>query len=269
MMKRRTRIFLDIAIPVVLYSVIILVMQLAVGLVFMVVYYAAFAGESLDAASSALEQFLLDRSVLTSLISNLLIIGVIAVDTRIRRVKVKDYTLLSKPIGVRTAVCSVLTGLSFSAWLSMMLAMLPIPDRLMEEYASASSLIGQTGLMEIVAVCLVGPLVEEMLFRGIVYKHLRICMPEYPAVILQAVVFAVLHGGSIVWVAYALVGGLLFGYLTMLTGSIRASLLAHIMFNLLGYLPIADRLFGFIAAVSPLLLIFAVRDIYKQSVKIE
>ena len=40
-MKRSTRVFLDIAIPVALYSLIILVSQLAVVLVFTVVYYAA------------------------------------------------------------------------------------------------------------------------------------------------------------------------------------------------------------------------------------
>lgn len=266
-MKKRTRIFLDIAVPVVLYSFIILVMQLAVGLVFTVVYYAAYVGTDVRTATSGLEEFLLDKTVLIAFISNLLIVGVVLADARIRKTKLFDYTLLRKPIGVRGSVCALLTGLSFSMWLSLMLTMLPIPQHLMDQYAEASALISNNTFLDIVSVCFLGPLVEEMLFRGIVYKHLRICMPEYPAIILQAVVFAVLHGGSIVWVAYALLGGLLFGYISMLTGSIRTSVIAHIMFNLVGYLPLGDDFFAFLAAASPLILIFAVRDIYKQSVK--
>jgi membrane protease YdiL (CAAX protease family) len=266
-MKKRNRIFLDIAIPVVLYSFIILIVQLGVGMVFGIVYYAAHAGTAADVAAAGLEQFITDRSMLISLIGNLLIIGVVLIDTRIRRVKPLDYTLLAKPVGVRNIVMAIITGISFSVWLSLMLTMLPIPESLMSEYNDLSSAIGHSSVLDFVSVCLLGPLVEEMLFRGIVYKHLRICMPEYPAIILQAVVFAVLHGGSIIWVAYALVGGLLFGYIAMLTGSVRTSLAAHVAFNALSFLPLGDKFFGALAVLSPVLLIFAVRDIYKQAVK--
>ena len=132
-MKKRNRIFLDIAIPVVLYSFIILIVQLGVGMVFGIVYYAAHAGTAADAAAAGLEQFITDRSMLISLIGNLLIIGVVILDTRIRRVKLLDYTLFAKPVGARNIVMAIITGLSFSVWLSLMLTMLPIPESLMSE----------------------------------------------------------------------------------------------------------------------------------------
>ena len=266
-MKRSTRVFLDIAIPVALYSLIILVSQLAVVLVFTVVYYAAYAGAAADSAISGLDQFLADRNGLISCISTLLVVAVIFADTRIKRVKVKDYTLFSKPIGARNIIMSAIAGISFSVWIGTMLSMLPIPDKLMDKYAEVSSAMGDTTPVFIVTAILLAPLVEEMVFRGIIYKHLRICMPEYPAIILQAVIFAVLHEGSIVWMVYALVGGLLMGYIAMLTGSIRASIATHVAFNLVSFLPMGNTLYLVIAAVSPVLLILSVRDIYKQSVK--
>ena len=266
-MKKRTRIFLDIAIPVALYSFVILVSQLVVALVFTVVYFAAYAGADLESAGAGLEPFLLENSNLISLISTLLVMGVILIDARIKRVKVKDYTLIAKPIGARNTAMAMITGVAFSSWISAMLVLLPIPDSLMSKYTEVSSFISSVTPLDFISVCLAAPLVEEMVFRGIVYKHLRICMPEYPAIILQAVLFAVLHEGSIIWMAYALIAGLLFGYINMLTGSIRTSVWAHIMFNTLSFLPLGNNVFAGIALVSPVLLIVAVRDIYKQSVK--
>ena len=268
-MKKRGRIFVDIAIPVVLYSLIILVMQLVVGIVFMLVYYAAHTGVDPTAVAEGAEDLLIQKASLIALISNLLVVGVIVIDSRIRKVSLSSYTLLSKPIGGRGALMAVLAGLSFSMWVSLMLSLLPIPDSLMNRYNDASAFIGQNTFVDILSVCIVGPIVEELLFRGIVYKHLRICMSEYPAIILQAVIFAVLHGGSIVWVLYALVGGLLFGYIAMLSGSVRTTVIAHIMFNILGYLPLSDGVFSALAVASPVVLILSVRDIYKCSLKAE
>ena len=266
-MKKRTRIFLDIAIPVALYAFIILVSQLAVVFVFSIIYYAAYAGVDTDTAKAGLEQFLTDRSTIISLVSELICLGVILVDARIKRVKVKDYTLLAKPAGARNLTMAAIAGFSFAVWSAIVVSLLPIPDSVMSKYADAMSTISHVTPLDFVMVCLLGPLVEEMIFRGIIYKHLRICMPEYPAIILQAVIFAVLHEGSIVWVAYALVGGLLMGYIAMLTGSIRASIATHVAFNLVSFLPMGNTLYLVIAAVSPVLLILSVRDIYKQSVK--
>lgn len=268
---KKGRLFVDITLPVVLYSVILLIAQLVVMIAMTVVYYAAHTGGDVADVAENAEAFLLDNAMLISLLGNIITFIVIFIDSKIRKVKVSDYTQLSKPIGLRGGVSAVLCGMSFSMWLSMMLALLPIPESWMSDYADASSSLNETTLIAIVATAVAAPIIEEMLFRGIIYKHLSICLPEYLALVIQAVIFAVLHGDTIIWVSYALLGGLLFGYIRMLTGSIRTTILAHMAFNLIGYIAefMGQELMTFLIVVSPIVLIFSVRDMYKQSIKSE
>ena len=270
-MKRKGRLFIDVALPVVLYSLISLVSQFAVIIGMLVVYYAAYTGGNLAEVIDSADEFLLDNTMLVSLLGNVITFCVIFIDSKIRKVRISHYTQLSKPIGLRGGVSAVVCGISFSLWLSIMLSLLPISESLISEYADKSWVFGETTLIAIIATGIVAPIIEEMLFRGIIYKHLHVCMPEYLALVIQAVIFSVLHGSSIIWISYALIGGLLFGYIRMLTGSIRATILAHMAFNLVGYVIdyLGNNITTFLVMISPLALIFSVRDMYKQSIKSE
>ena len=271
LLMKKSRLFVDIILPVVLYSVILLVAQLVIMIAMTVVYYAAHTGEDALVIAEKAEEFLLDNAMLISLLGNIFTFVVIFIDSKIRKVRISDYTQLSKPIGLRGGISAVLCGMSFSMWLSIMLSLLPIPESWMNDYADASASLNETSLIAVIATAVAAPIIEEMLFRGIIYRHLCICLPEYLSLVIQAVIFAVLHGDTIIWVSYALLGGLLFGYIRMLTGSIRATILAHMTFNLIGYVVefLGQGLVTFLIMVSPIVLIFSVRDMYKQSIKSE
>lgn len=79
--------------------------------------------------------------------------------------------------------------------------------------------------------CIAAPVVEELVFRGIIQQLAR-PLGERQAVALQAVLFAVQHRGP-TGMAYALVCGLVLGTLRSRTGSVWPGMLLHMLNNLL------------------------------------
>ena len=79
--------------------------------------------------------------------------------------------------------------------------------------------------------CIAAPVVEELVFRGIIQQLAR-PLGERQAVALQAVLFAVQHRGP-AGMAYALVCGLVLGTLRSRTGSVWPGMLLHTLNNLL------------------------------------
>ena len=76
----------------------------------------------------------------------------------------------------------------------------------------------------------VGPLAEELVFRGIIQTRLLRAMPPWTAVVLQAALFGIIHGTPI-QIVYALLLGLALGFLRSRTGSILPGFAAHAAFN--------------------------------------
>ena len=79
--------------------------------------------------------------------------------------------------------------------------------------------------------CIAAPVVEELVFRGIIQQLAR-PLGERQAVALQAVLFAVQHRGP-AGMAYALVCGLVLGTLRSRTGSVWPGMFLHTLNNLL------------------------------------
>ena len=79
--------------------------------------------------------------------------------------------------------------------------------------------------------CAAAPIVEELVFRGIIQQLAR-PLGERQAVALQAVLFAVQHRGP-AGMAYALVCGLVLGTIRSRTGSVWPGMLLHTLNNLL------------------------------------
>ena len=79
--------------------------------------------------------------------------------------------------------------------------------------------------------CAAAPIVEELVFRGIIQQLAR-PLGERQAVALQAVLFALQHG-SVAAMVYALVCGLGLGWLADRTGHLWPGMLLHSANNLL------------------------------------
>src|SRR5579862_7436179 len=80
-----------------------------------------------------------------------------------------------------------------------------------------------------------GPVFEELLFRGFLFPVIQKALGDWPAIVLAAIPFALLHGSQYEWAWQHLLligmAGIVFGYARYRTGSTAASALLHAGYN--------------------------------------
>ena len=87
--------------------------------------------------------------------------------------------------------------------------------------------------LRVLAVCILGPLVEELLFRGIIFSWLRERVNVLPTVGLTAIAWSLLHYDYAWWViAIIFVDGVILGVARWRTGSVFAPVIMHMLYNL-------------------------------------
>lgn len=104
------------------------------------------------------------------------------------------------------------------------------------EYTEIMGLLDMgNNLMSFLYIVILGPVVEELLMRGLVLHQMKRAMPFVAANIVQAFLFALIHG-NLIQGLYAFVLGLLFGYVYRKFNTIWSTILFHVIFNFSGFL---------------------------------
>lgn len=85
--------------------------------------------------------------------------------------------------------------------------------------------------IQILAAAIAAPIVEELLFRGLIYKRLRYHLSSTWCILISAAVFGLIHG-NIVQFVYAFLVGTLLAYVYEKFKTIWAPILMHGMANL-------------------------------------
>lgn len=115
----------------------------------------------------------------------------------------------------------VLTGI-----LSMM------PD-VAESYAEGISNLLEFTPSMIANVCVIFPIIEELVFRGLLLGVLKRFIPFVIANVTQALAFGIYHG-NIVQGIYAFILGMFIGFICYITGSILYTCVLHMSINSAG-----------------------------------
>lgn len=87
-------------------------------------------------------------------------------------------------------------------------------------------------VLRVVAVCMLGPAAEELLFRGLLFRRLCDHLPVAAVIAVTAVSWALLHW-SYSWpvIGVIVVDGLLLGLARWRTGSIAPPIIMHALYN--------------------------------------
>lgn len=97
------------------------------------------------------------------------------------------------------------------------------------EYVMLSRLMSG-GVVSIILVCVIAPVIEEMLFRGIILRSFLTNYSVIRAIALSSLLFAVFHL-TITQLPVAFIVGCLFGWLYVRTRSLWPSILGHVLYN--------------------------------------
>jgi len=125
-------------------------------------------------------------------------------------------------------------GFGLSLLASIALAMIPFPDVWYDTYdASMEMLLSGNPLFLAAATVIAAPLVEEVVFRGLVYTRLCRGMWRWSAALLSAVIFGLVHG-TLLHLFYTIPMGLVLCLFYEKYRSLWAPILLHMSFNLAG-----------------------------------
>ncbi len=99
---------------------------------------------------------------------------------------------------------------------------------------------GNSFLLAVLAVAVVAPISEEIMFRGFLFRYLQGRLPLWGAVLVSAVIFSAAHAG---WQEPTLflpifADGLVLAYLCAKSGSIWPGVMVHMTINIVGVIAI-------------------------------
>lgn len=105
-----------------------------------------------------------------------------------------------------------------------------------EAYQEAAEALYAPSLpVQIVCLGIIIPIMEEYIFRGVIYKRMRRYVTAKRAIISSAIFFGIYHGNTVQMI-YGALCGLLLAYLYEKFGSIKAPILAHMLMNIVACL---------------------------------
>ncbi|WP_315168052.1 CPBP family intramembrane glutamic endopeptidase [Metaclostridioides mangenotii] len=101
-----------------------------------------------------------------------------------------------------------------------------IEESLNEQFINKESLLTQ-----LIAGCLVAPIIEEIIFRGVIIGRLFKNKP-YVGIVVSSVMFGLLHFSNIILAPMFILSGLIFSVAYYRTKKLEVSISMHIMINL-------------------------------------
>ena len=142
---------------------------------------------------------------------------------------------------------AVLAGVSMGAAgiaLNNFIAMTPLVQ-VSEGFQTANeNFFGGGVLMQILASCVVVPIAEELLFRGIVLKRVVLLTGERMGILFSAILFGVIHM-NLVQFLYAFALGILLAVIVEKTGKVSLAVIGHATANLIAILRASGGILDF------------------------
>ena len=83
-----------------------------------------------------------------------------------------------------------------------------------------------------IAVAIVTPIAEELMFRGYILDSIRRIHGDWPAIIGSAILFGLVHINPFL-VGQAFIGAVIYGWIRIRTGSLLPSIACHMMWNIM------------------------------------
>ena len=204
--------------------------QFAYGFMFGI--KTGMSGEPVDAQAltQELQIFLLNNQNLILVVSSVVTLLFLWVFFKCRHKKLTQEAQICK-LDIKMILPVIVMGCSLSLFVSSVLCILPLPENLVSSYSESSQgLLGENMVIRILSVMILAPVVEEIVFRGLIFSRLKRGMKTWIAIVISSVLFALMHG-QLLWILYTFVIGFVFAVVVEQTKSLNASILCHMAFN--------------------------------------
>lgn len=150
----------------------------------------------------------------------------------------REMGLRHYPLDLRSSGELCALGFLLNCAVGGFINLFPFSKATEESYRAMSSapVEGVKPVLAFFIIAFMAPVIEEMIFRGVVLRRLSTGLSPITALSTSALLFGVLHG-QLIWILYAVVLGLVLGLMYLIYDSIYPSILLHISFNLVSGIP--------------------------------
>ncbi len=178
--------------------------------------------------------YVYDLTVELTIVSGCLSILIFALIFKARKTTLTEMAYINK-MPPRFFLTMIIMGISTAYAIAVILGLIEmsgiIPESWLQAQESAYEDVNQSStLMQFLSVGLMAPLLEEVLFRGLILGTLKKEMHPWIAIVISAVAFGVAHGTPI-GIMYATVLGIFMGWIFVKFNSILPSFLFHMAYN--------------------------------------
>lgn len=164
----------------------------------------------------------------------------------------------------------ILMGISFFMFSSGIIDMFDL-TKYSDSYETIINSLSSGGvIINIIAVGIIAPISEELMLRGVIYNNLKKYITPSFAILVQALLFGLMHM-NIIQSTYAVIAGLILGYIYEKSNSLFVSSIFHISFNISNHLfsvPLLSDLAGIPAlmlVIGLILFIYTFRYFNKKA----
>ncbi|MDF2821522.1 MAG: hypothetical protein K0R15_1963 [Clostridiales bacterium] len=145
-------------------------------------------------------------------------------------IRFKKHIIIKEALSLKNLFLIFLAGISANLFIASIIELFSITKYFAGYEESISLLSDGNIILSTVLVVIIAPICEELLNRGIVYEKIKAQFTRLPAIIIQAAIFAIMHG-NMLQIIYAFILGLLLGYIYEKYKSIYAPIFMHLLFN--------------------------------------
>lgn len=224
-----------------LYFLVYFLMQAAVSGVYSVMITTKLTVEMMGADGSIDMELLtakvmdvvMPQAMTLTLISSILTLLILGLVFLIRKKNFLEETSI-RSMPVSGIVPVALAAVGFNIVVSKLLQIIPFPESWIESYQQNSSMIGAGNIaVAWIATVIVAPILEEIVFRGLIYTRLKQGMAAVAAAVIASLLFALSHG-TIVWGIYTFLLSMILIWTFECFQSLTANICFHFFFNLTG-----------------------------------
>ena len=238
--KRTLKDLWRLIYPVIIYFAVAFIVQFAAV---RVIASAAVANGTITAAgkstaelqeelNSLINRYSLHLTALTNVVLIPIYILLLMGDEKKRK---NSLGIRYTAPGIKRLGVVLVLGMSAAVSVNVIVSLSQIA-RFSPKYQQVSEVIYSGGLfMEIVSAVIAAPILEELFFRGMIYKRLRDMINVKAAVVISALFFGAFHGNLVQFV-YAFIIGLMLAYVYEKFKTIWAPVIFHVGANLISVL---------------------------------
>ncbi|MCL2426912.1 MAG: CPBP family intramembrane metalloprotease [Oscillospiraceae bacterium] len=187
------------------------------------------SGMQLDTAIEVTLTFILEQSLLLTLIGNVIAILLFALMWRKIRLKLEKYD--NSKLTALSLILTIILSAALNFFLVAIFGITNITELFPSYDYIAEILMSGSLLVRIISIGIAAPIVEEILCRGIILNRLSAWMPKWPAILVSSALFGIVHFN---WLQglYAFAIGIIFAVLYLRYRNLWIPIISHAAFNL-------------------------------------